>query len=92
MKTRTDEMREQCSAFHEKNPMVWQYFVRFTRIMIDKALSIIQSMRSLSAFAGEIDAGGDGISTFKLNNNYRAFAACRFGCRTRWILPHEKPG
>tara|TARA_R100000406_G_scaffold94872_1_gene87721 strand:+ start:364 stop:714 length:351 start_codon:yes stop_codon:yes gene_type:complete len=78
MKTRADEMREQCSAFHEKNPMVWRYFVRFTKIMIDKGFKHYSVNAIFERIRWEIDAGGDGISTFKLNNNYRAFYARRF--------------
>tara|TARA_B100000963_G_C22628321_1_gene673527 strand:- start:1085 stop:1492 length:408 start_codon:yes stop_codon:yes gene_type:complete len=34
MKTREQEMREQCEAFHKKHPEVWRLFVRFTQELI----------------------------------------------------------
>lgn len=34
MKTREQEMREQCEAFHKKHPEVWRLFVRFTEELI----------------------------------------------------------
>ncbi len=46
--------------------------------MIDKGFKHYSVNAIFERIRWEIDAGGDGISTFKLNNNYRAFYARRF--------------
>jgi|TARA_R100000482_G_C5045027_1_gene110084 hypothetical protein len=99
-KTRKDEMREQCVNFHRSNPIVWQYFVRFTNMMIDRGYKNYSVNAIFERIRWEIDAGGDGVSTFKLNNNYRAFYARAFMkrypehdgfFRTRIQTTEEKP-
>lgn len=61
--TRFVEMQDEVQAFHKAHPAVWELFVRFT----------LERIRWESDVA--TDEGG---STFKLNNNYRAFYARRF--------------
>ena len=34
MKTRQEEMAEQCQAFHDEHPEVWRLFVKFTNNVI----------------------------------------------------------
>ena len=100
MKSRKDEMREQCVKFHRANPIVWQYFVRFTKMMIAKGFKNYSVNAVFERIRWEIDAGGDGVSAFKLNNNYRAFYARAFMkqypehdgfFRTRIQTTEEKP-
>jgi len=78
MKTRAEEMREQCAAFHKANPLVWQYFCKFTFTMIYKGFKHYSVNAIFERIRWELDVGGDGTSVFKLNNNYRAFYARRF--------------
>lgn len=78
MKTREDEMREQCEKFHAEHPEVWELFVRFAK---EKALIGFKHYSAMAVFQRvrwETDTGGDGVSTFKLNNNYVPFYARRF--------------
>lgn len=76
--TRLDEMREQVTDFHRKYPEVWRLFVKFTHQMIDRGYSHYSVNAIFERIRWEIDAGGDGVNTFKLNNNYRSFYARRF--------------
>ena len=77
--TRLEEMREQCKRFHEKHPEVWDLFVRFTFEMINKGFKNYSAQHGIFArIRWEMDAGGDGLSQFKINNNYSAFYARRF--------------
>jgi len=77
--TRLDEMRQQVSAFHASHPEVWGLFVRFTNELIDRGFNNYSVNAIFERIRWECDSvGGDGKSTFKLNNNYRAFYARRF--------------
>ena len=75
---RRDEMAEQCTAFHERHPEVWDLFVQFTNEMIQKGFRNYSVNAIFERIRWEKDAGGDGTSSFKLNNNYRALYARRF--------------
>lgn len=78
-KTRNEEMREQCEAFHKEHPEVWDLFVRFTFEMIDRGFKNYSAQHGIFArIRWEIDAGGNGTSEFKINNNHSAFYARRF--------------
>lgn len=78
MKTRQEEMRQQVSAFHREHPDVWELFVSFTNQMIDKGYQHYSVNAIFERIRWEKDVGGDGVNSFKLNNNYRAFYARRF--------------
>lgn len=78
MKSRHEEMREQVQAFHAAHPEVWRLFVRFTRQMIDRGFQHYSVNAIFERIRWEKDAGGDGVTSFKLNNNYRAFYARAF--------------
>ena len=75
---RYEEMREQVQAFHAEHPEVWRLFVRFTFQIIDRGYSNYSVNAIFERIRWEIDAGGDGLAMFKLNNNYRAFYARKF--------------
>ena len=77
-KTRLEEMREQCKRFHVEHPEVWRLFVRFTNEMIDRGFTNYSVNAVFERIRWEIDAGGDGVNAFKLNNNYRAFYSRAF--------------
>lgn len=76
--SRLDEMRQQCNEFHKKHPEVWRLFCRFTTDIIDRGFKHYSVNAIFERIRWEMDAGGDGTSAFKLNNNYRAFYARRF--------------
>ena len=78
MKTRKEAMRAQVIAFHEKNPDVWKLFVHFTKQMIDKGYEHYSVNAIFERIRWEKDVGGDGVNSFKLNNNYTAFYSRRF--------------
>lgn len=73
MKTRHDEMREQCIEFHNQYPEVWQMFVDFTFQMISKGYKNYSAQSVIERIRWEKDAGSDGTSAFKINNNFTAF-------------------
>lgn len=79
MKTRKDEIDEQAEAFHKKNPNVSILFVRFTNEVINRGFSNYSVNAIFERIRWETDeADHDGKSTFKLNNNYRAWYARKF--------------
>ena len=75
---RRDEMAEQCTEFHRQHPDVWELFVRFTLEMIGRGFSNYSCNAIFERIRWEKDAGGNGATQFKLNNNYRALYARRF--------------
>ena len=77
-KTRHDEIRDQCQAFHVEHPEVWELFVQFTFQMIDRGYKNYSAKAVFERIRWEKDAGGDGVSQFKLGNNYPAFYSRRF--------------
>jgi hypothetical protein len=76
--TRHEEMRGTVNEFHKRHPEVWDLFVRFTLEMIGRGFSKYSSKAIFERIRWEKDAGGDGKTQFKLNNNYTAFYARRF--------------
>ena len=78
MQSRKDEMREQVKAFHESHPDVWDLFVRFTFDRIEKGYENYSVKAIFERIRWEKDSGGDGVNSFKLNNNYTAFYSRRF--------------
>ena len=76
--TRLDEMREHCLKFDREHPEVWDMFVNFTHEIITKGYENYSVNAIFERIRWEKDMGGDGLSEFKLNNNYRAFYARKF--------------
>ena len=77
--SRLEEMRVQVSVFHRENHDVWSLFVHFTQELIKRGFQNYSVNAIFERIRWECDSvGGDGKSTFKLNNNYRAFYARRF--------------
>lgn len=76
---RQEEMRQQVTEFHRRHPEVWQLFVQFTFQMIDRGYKNYSVNAIFERIRWEKDSvGGDGLTSFKLNNNYRAFYSRRF--------------
>jgi len=78
LNNRHEEMIKDCIAFHDANPEVWDMFVHFTYEIITKGYENYSVNAIFERIRWEKDMGGDGLSQFKLNNNYRAFYARRF--------------
>jgi len=76
--SRRDEIAEQCPTFHKKHPEVWDLFVQFTNEMIRRGFKNYSVNAIFERIRWEKDAGGNGVESFKLNNNYRALYARRF--------------
>lgn len=76
---RLEQMRAECEEFHRKNPEIWQAFVRLTFDRIGKGFRHYSTQAIFEAIRWEMDvATGDGLSSFKLNNNFCAFYGRRF--------------
>ena len=75
---RFEEMRAQCNEFHQQHPDVWDLFERFALDMIARGFEHYSVAAVWERIRWEKDAGGDGQSEFKLNNNHKAFYARRF--------------
>jgi len=76
---RTEEMRQQVTEFHRRHPEVWDMFVHFTFEMIQRGYKNYSVNAIFERIRWEKDSvGGDGVTSFKLNNNYRAFYSRRF--------------
>ena len=81
MKTREQEMREQCEAFHKKHPEVWGLFVRFTEELIAAGHKHYSAKGIFERIRWEQDVVHLSFAKkqqFKLNNNYSSFYARRF--------------
>lgn len=76
---RQEEMRQQVTDFHRRHPEVWELFVKFTFEMIRRGYKNYSVNAIFERIRWEKDSiGGDGVTSFKLNNNYRAFYSRRF--------------
>ena len=87
MKTRQEEMAEQCQAFHDEHPEVWRLFVKFTNNVIEAGFKNYSANAIFERIRWEVDVtraplrryvAEQNRQPFKLNNNYRAFYARRF--------------
>ena len=78
MTTRRDEIREQCANYHAKHPEVWDYFVQFTFEKIKQGYKHYSAMGVWQRLRWELSVGADGVSEFKINNNYVPYYARRF--------------
>jgi hypothetical protein len=78
MVDRFEEMRQDVIQFNRKHPDVWRLFCGFTFDMINRGFMNYSVNAIFERIRWEIDAGGDGVTSFKLNNNYRAFYARAF--------------
>jgi hypothetical protein len=92
MEDRHEEMRQQVIEFNREHPEVWRYFCWFTFGMINKGFANYSVNAIFERIRWEIDAGGNGVTSFKLNNNYRAFYARRLCGSTRSTMVSFVPG
>ena len=75
---RKEEMRNQVMSYHKKHPGVWDLLVTFTFEVINKGYKHYSINAIFERIRWEMDVGGDGVTTFKIGNNYRAFYARAF--------------
>ena len=76
--TRFEQMRQQCADFHADHPEVWNLFERFTFQIINNGFKNYSVNAIFERIRWEHDVNSRSASSFKLNNNYRAFYARRF--------------
>ena len=77
--TRKHEIDAAAAVFSNKHPEVNELFVRFTTEIINRGFKNYSVSAIFERIRWETDqADVDGKSTFKLNNNYRAWYARRF--------------
>ena len=77
-KTRLEEMREQVTQYHKKHPEVWDLFVSFAFQMIERGYKNYSAKAVFERIRWEKDAGGNGVTEFKVGNNHPSFYARRF--------------
>ena len=75
---RLEEMRRQVNDYHKKHPDVWKMFEEFTFQMINQGYKNYSVNAIFERIRWEKDVGGDGITQFKIGNNYRDFYSRRF--------------
>ena len=75
---RLEEMRRQVNDYHKKHPDVWKMFEEFTFQMINQGYKKYSVNAIFERIRWEKDVGGDGVTQFKIGNNYRAFYSRRF--------------
>ena len=71
--TRAEELREQARAFHKANPEIWQLFVKYTNQVIAVGFKNYSGKSVFERIRWHMDVGGDGVTQFKINNNYCPF-------------------
>lgn len=79
-RTRKDELEDAAREFHQRHPMVWRLFVKFTQEMIARGFRNYSAYAIFERIRWETDQADDeGRSTFKVNNNFRPYYA-------RWYM------
>ena len=78
MDTRFDQMRDECQRFHEAHPEVWEEFVELAFIAINRGYESYGAKTIWEVMRWKRDIGGEGLDSFKVNNNYTAYYARRF--------------
>lgn len=76
--SRLDEIAAEAARFHEDHPNFWRLFVRFTNERIAMGFKHYSVNAIFERIRWESDVAESGESTFKINNNYRAFYARLF--------------
>lgn len=76
--TREEQMRQECIAFHKKHPEVWRMFTELAFEAIRVGFKSYSAAQIFEVIRHMKNMGGDGVTYFKLNNNYRAFYARAF--------------
>ena len=95
--SRMEEMRRQCQAYHDKNPIVWDLFVEYTQQMRDAGHSSYSAQAVIERLRWDSDLKRNSALKFKINNNFTAFYARRYNkkygkfFREREQLSGEQP-
>lgn len=77
-KTKHDELRERCQAYHEQHPEVWSLFVKFSFDLVNRGFKNYSVSGVFDRIRWESGAGEDGVCKFKISNDYKPFYARRF--------------
>lgn len=79
-KTRSDQLREACQAYHRAHPEVWVLFCQYAwqAIRSGRAHYSAKAIFERIRWHVEIDGAGDPAVEFRLNNNFPALYARRF--------------
>jgi hypothetical protein len=79
MKTRYEELAEECLAFSTEYPTVWELFCKFTFDRIKAGFRHYSADAIFHRIRWQTDQPDvDGLSTFKMNDHYTAFYAREF--------------
>ena len=70
MENRCEEMREQVKAYHKEHPEIFRLFVMYTFQMIDSGKKNYSVSSIWERIRWHKDAGSDGETQFKINNNF----------------------
>lgn len=77
--SRRDQLHEQCAAFHEAHPEVWELFERFALERIAAGFKHYSARGIFHRIRWEVARPDyDPDTEFKLNNNHSPFYARRF--------------
>lgn len=78
MRSRLDEMRDECLRFHKQHPRVWDLFVKFTLGRIDRGFKNYSARGIFQRIRWETEEAQTSEIEFKLNDHHSPFYARRF--------------
>jgi len=76
--SRYEQLQNQVTEFHKKNPEVWEKFVYYSFELINKGFKNYSVSGVFDRIRWESGAGEDGEANFKIGNNFKPFYARRF--------------
>ena len=77
-RTRYDELEEKVREFHKAHPEVWDLFVRFSFELMEKGYKHYSVSGVFDRIRWEQGVGADGVSEFRIGNNFKPFYARAF--------------
>jgi len=69
-KTRWEETEEHARAFHQSHPDVWHLFCHYSHKIRKAGYQNYSAMAVMQRIQWHKDAGSNGTTQFKINNNY----------------------
>jgi hypothetical protein len=75
---RDDQIRARCNDFHQRHPEVWDRFVEIALELIRRGHKRYGAQTIFAIMRWEGSLGDDGVTAFKLNNDFAARYARRF--------------
>jgi hypothetical protein len=76
--TRHEELQQKVREYHKKHPEVWDLFVRFSFELLEKGYRHYSVSGVFDRIRWEQGVGEDGVSDFKIGNNFKPFYARAF--------------